>query len=47
MTRMIDPRHIYEMLFTMRRARDVTLQHHQIVRLPRKMILTIDPHHLL
>ena len=34
------------MLFTMRGATEVTLQHHQMLRLPRKMTLTIDPRHI-
>ena len=36
----------YETSFTMRRATRVILQLHQIVRLPRKMNLMIDPHHI-
>ena len=36
----------YETLFTMRGATEVTLQHHQKLRLPRKMILMIDPRHI-
>ena len=35
----------YETSFTMRRATGITLQLHQILRLPRKMNLMIDPHH--
>ena len=36
----------YETLFTLRRATVNTLQPHQILRLPRKMNLMMDPHHL-
>ena len=36
----------YETAFTMRRATVNTLQPHQILRLPRKMNLMIDPHHI-
>ena len=36
----------YETLFTMRGATKVTLQHHQILRLPRKLTLMIDPRHI-
>ena len=36
----------YEMLFTMRRATEVTLQHHQILRLPRKVTVMIGPRHI-
>ena len=36
----------YETSITMRRATGITLQLHQILRLPRKMNLMIDPHHL-
>ena len=36
----------YETSFTMRGATRVTLQLHQILRLPRKMNLMIDPHHI-
>ena len=36
----------YETSFTMRRATDITLQLPQILRLPRKMNLMIDPHHI-
>ena len=36
----------YETSFTMRRATVNTLQPHQILRLPRKMNLMIDPHHI-
>ena len=36
----------YETSFTMRRATGITLQLHQILRLPRKMNLMIDPHHI-
>ena len=35
----------HEMLFTMRRATSVIVQTHQILRLPRKMNLMIDPCH--
>ena len=35
----------YETLFTMRGATEVTLQHHQILSLPRKSTLMIDPRH--
>ena len=35
----------YETSFTMRGATGITLQLHQILRLPRKMNLMIDPHH--
>ena len=35
----------HEMLFTMRGATSVTVQTHQILRLPRKMNLMIDPCH--
>ena len=38
---MIDPHHIWN-TFTMRRATGITLQPHQILRLPRKMNLMID-----
>ena len=36
----------YETSFTMRRSTDITLQLPQILRLPRKMNLMIDPHHI-
>ena len=36
----------YETLFTMRGATGITLQPHQILRLPRKMNVMIDPHHI-
>ena len=36
----------YETSCTMRRATGITLQLHQILRLPRKMNLMIDPHHM-
>ena len=36
----------YSMWFTMRGATLVTVQHHQILRLPRKMTLMIDPRHI-
>ena len=36
----------YETSFTMRGASQVTLQPHQILRLPRKMNLMIDPRHI-
>ena len=36
----------YETSFTMRGATVNTLQPHQILRLPRKMNLMIDPHHI-
>ena len=36
----------YETSFTIRRAARVTLQLHQILRLPRKMNVMIDPHHI-
>ena len=36
----------YETSFTMRGATRVILQLHQILRLPRKMNLMIDPHHI-
>ena len=36
----------YETSFPMRRAARVTLQRHQILCLPRKMNLMIDPHHI-
>ena len=36
----------YETAFTMRRATGITFQLHQILRLPRKMNLRIDPHHI-
>ena len=36
----------YETSFTMRRATGITCQLHQILRLPRKMNLMIDPHHI-
>ena len=36
----------YETSFTMRGATGITLQPHQILRLPRKMILMIDPCHI-
>ena len=36
----------YETSFTMRGATSVILQPHQILRLPRKMNLMIDPHHI-
>ena len=36
----------YETSFTMRRARVITLQPHHILRLPRKMNVMIDPHHI-
>ena len=36
----------YETSFTMRGATRVSLQLHQILRLPRKMNLMVDPHHI-
>ena len=36
----------YETSFTMRGAAGITLQPHQILRLPRKMNLMIDPHQI-
>ena len=36
----------YEKSFTMRGATGINLQPHQILRLPRKMNLMIDPHHI-
>ena len=36
----------YETSFTIRGATGITLQPHQILRLPRKMNLMIDPHHI-
>ena len=36
----------YETSFTMRGATGITLQPHQILRLPRNMNLMIDPHHI-
>ena len=36
----------YETSFSMRGARGITLQPHQILRLPRKMHLMIDAHHI-
>ena len=36
----------YETSFTMRGARGISLQPHQILRVPRKMNLMIDPHHI-
>ena len=45
MNLMINPRHIWTS-FTMRGATRVTLQLHQILRLPRKMNLMIDPPHI-
>ena len=39
------PRH-YETLFTMRGTTEVLLQNHRLLRLPRKMTLMIDPHHI-
>ena len=36
----------YETSFTMRGATGITLQPHQILRLPRKMNRMIDPHHI-
>ena len=36
----------YETSFPMRRASNVNLQPHQILRLPRKMHLMTDPHHI-
>ena len=36
----------YETSFTMRGATGITLQPHQILRLPRKMNLMIDPYHI-
>ena len=36
----------YETSFTMRGATGINLQPHQILRLPRKMNLMIDPHHI-
>ena len=36
----------YETSFTMRGATGITLQPHQILRLPRKMGLMIDPYHI-
>ena len=35
----------YETLFTMRGATEMSLQHHRILRLPRKVTLIIDPLH--
>ena len=37
----------YETSFTMRGATGITLQPHQILRLPRKMSLMIDPYHII
>ena len=36
----------YETLFTMRGTTEVLLQNHRLLRLPRKMTLMIDPHHI-
>ena len=36
----------YETSFTMRGATGITLQLHQLLRLPRKMNVMIDPHHI-
>ena len=36
----------YETSFSMRGARGISLQPHQILRLPRKRSVTIDPHHI-
>ena len=36
----------YETSFTMRGATELTLQHHQMLCLPRKMTLMIDPRHI-
>ena len=36
----------YETSFTMRWVAEVTLQHHRILRLPRKVSLMIDPRHI-
>ena len=36
----------YATSFTMREATGITLQPHQVLRLPRKMNLMIDPHHI-
>ena len=36
----------YATSFTMREATGITLQPHQTLRLPRKMNLMIDPHHI-
>ena len=36
----------YEMLFTMRGTTDGILQHHRILRLPRKMTVMTDPRHI-
>ena len=41
MTRIIYPRDIYETLFTMRGATGITLQPHQMLPLPRKMMRII------
>ena len=36
----------YETLYTMRGTTEVLLQNHRLLRLPRKMTLMIDPHHI-
>ena len=36
----------YETSFTMRGATGISLQPHQILRLPRKRNVMIDPHHI-
>ena len=36
----------HETSFALRGATEVTLQRHQILRLPRKMIIMIDPRHI-
>ena len=36
----------YETLFTMRGTTGGILQHHQILRLPRKMTVMTDPRHI-
>ena len=46
MSLMIDPYHIWNVIYNAREATVNTLQPHQILRLPRKMNLMIDPYHI-
>ena len=45
MTFMIDPDQNFEMSFTLGGTTDVTLQHQEILRLPRNLNRMIDPRH--
>ena len=46
MNLMIDPHHIWNVIYNARSNYSVILQLHQIVRLPLNMNLMIDPHHI-